>query len=97
MTTGTSAVEGHEVRCWCCGKAYDEARVVHLGEHPEVAVCIDCARDLNRRARKREAAAVARWLHQRGDAARGAVMERGWHERPVVGRALRWINRHSPW
>jgi hypothetical protein len=24
-------------------------------------------------------------------------MSRGWHERPVIGPALLWINRHVPW
>jgi hypothetical protein len=24
-------------------------------------------------------------------------MARGWHNRPVIGPALRWINQHLPW
>jgi hypothetical protein len=22
---------------------------------------------------------------------------RGWHQRPVIGPALQWLNRHLPW
>jgi hypothetical protein len=24
-------------------------------------------------------------------------MARGWHQRPVIGPALRWLNRHMSW
>jgi hypothetical protein len=36
-------------------------------------------------------------LRGTADSIRGQVMSRGWHERPVVGPALKWINRHAPW
>jgi len=24
-------------------------------------------------------------------------MARGWHQQPVIGPALQWLNRHLPW
>ena len=31
-------------QCWCCGNTDDSALMVHLGNHPEVALCRGCAR-----------------------------------------------------
>ena len=41
------------VECWCCGSSFPEEQVVRLGQHPEAAVCLDCALFLNRRALQR--------------------------------------------
>lgn len=85
--------------CWCCGGEYAEERLVRLGAHPEVAVCLDCARYLKRRAvarddeHRRSPQAVARGgiAH-----ARRWVIERGWHRRGRLGAFLRWLNRFLP-
>ena len=31
-------------QCWCCGRVDDPSLMVHLGNHPEVALCRGCAR-----------------------------------------------------
>lgn len=98
----TAAAE-HETmsptKCWCCGSTYPEDDLVHLGEHPEVAVCLGCSQWLRRRAvRRRGAGRRSPAVRIRGviDGVRGAVIERGWHERGVLGRLLRRIDRYLP-
>jgi hypothetical protein len=36
-------------------------------------------------------------LRGAAESVRGQVMARGWHQRPVIGSALQWLNRHLPW
>jgi len=88
-----------ETRCWCCGTGYPEAELVRLGQHPEVGVCLGCARWLRRRAvqryDERHPSPAAR-LRAGVDAVRTTVIRKGWHERGVVGAALRWIDRRLP-
>lgn len=97
MAPETAVGAADTVACWCCGARYPEQGVVRLGNHPEVAVCIHCAHYLKRRARAREASVTAQRLRGKADAVRGAVMERGWHDRHVLGKALRWVDKHLPW
>ena len=72
---------------------------VHLGNHPEVAPCLGCARFVANRAREIEdrertgPAVRARDLMRR---ARRTVVEHGWHDKPIVGPVLRWLGRHTP-
>jgi hypothetical protein len=85
--------------CWCCGLALDSDPVVRLGRHPEVTLCTRCARWLAKRADEVEdsersgLAVTARNALRRG---RQAVIQRGWHNRPVVGRMLRRLGRWLP-
>jgi MerR family transcriptional regulator, Zn(II)-responsive regulator of zntA len=90
---------GSEVtpHCWCCGRTYLDNDLVHLGEHPEVAVCAGCARYLNRRAHKANASVTSRPLYVTAEKIRDAVMARGWHEHPKIGPSLKWLDRHMPW
>jgi hypothetical protein len=87
------------VRCWCCGQRRPAESVVHLGEHPEVAVCLNCAHFLHQRARsiedaqRRSAAARAR---DGVRAVRQLVIARHWHEKPVIGPLLRWLGARLP-
>ena len=86
-------------RCWCCGQAYPEADLVRLGQHPEVGVCARCAHWLHRRAQERideHQPGPAAWARGGVRRVRAAVMHRGWHDRPLVGPLLRWIDRHLP-
>lgn len=45
---------GGGAECWCCGHDYSAERLVHLGSHPEVGVCLRCAHFLHRQAGQRE-------------------------------------------
>jgi hypothetical protein len=87
------------VECWCCGQRQKSEAAVHLGNHPEVSVCLRCAHFLHRQAIGREDALrrspVAR-LRDVMRLARDAVMRRRWHQRPLIGGALRWLGRHLP-
>ena len=88
-----------EMVCWCCGMSAGQARFVHLHAHPEVAVCISCARWLGTSAREledRSRTGLAVRVRGRLRRARRFVMDHGWHDHPVIGRPLRWIGRHTP-
>ena len=93
----TATVQASGSRCWCCGKIRSEDSLVRLGSHPEVGVCIDCVQFLRRRAGDRQATVMRQTLRGAAESVRGQVIQRGWHQRPVVGPALRWLDRHSPW
>jgi hypothetical protein len=71
--------------------------LVHLGNHPEVGICISCVHFLRRRARDKQATVMRQTLRGAAESVRGQVMARGWHQRPVIGPALQWLNRHLPW
>ena len=86
-------------QCWCCDATDDPARMVHLGNHPEVALCLGCARWAAKEAgeiedRGRTGAGVrARDLFR---AARHGVVRRGWHRSRLFGAPLHWIGRWFP-
>jgi hypothetical protein len=93
-----SASDG-EVACWCCGALRAPAFVVHLGNHPEVAVCLRCAHFLHKQARGREDALRSSPAARVRDvlrAVRWQVVRRGWHHKPVIGRLLRGLGKHTP-
>ena len=90
---------GGRVSCWCCGQEQPESSVVRLGSHPEVAVCLRCARFLHQQARGREDAlrvSPAARFRDGLRAARRLVIRRGWHQRRVIGPLLRRLGRHTP-
>lgn len=85
--------------CWCCGCTQDPNLVVHLGRHPQVAVCLQCAHFLSKRAAEVEdlsrtgaAVRVRNGLRR----VRAVVIQRGWHQHPLLGRPPRWLGRHTP-
>jgi hypothetical protein len=85
--------------CWCCGSLNDPERMVHLGNHPEVALCLGCARWTAKEASEIEARDRAGPLvlaRDRFRSIRRRVVDRGLHRHPVIGRPLRWIGRHLP-
>jgi hypothetical protein len=97
----TSAPEKVAVRsdCWCCGAGYAEADLVRLGQHPEVGICLGCARYVYRqRTQRLDRGRVSVPARVRAviRAGRTAVIHRGWHHRPVLGWLLRRIDRHLP-
>jgi len=44
MSPETQAAAGRtgEIGCWCCGRATSQQALVHLSNHPVVAICINC-------------------------------------------------------
>jgi hypothetical protein len=70
-----------------------------LGSHPEVAVCLGCARFLQRRAAEREdelRPSRAKRVRAVVRGTRAWVIDRRFHRLPVAARVLRWIDRHLP-
>lgn len=73
--------------------------MVHLGNHPEVAMCCPCARWAAKQAweiEDREKTGVLVNLRDLFRHLRRDVVDRGWHRHPVLGRPLRWLGRHLP-
>jgi hypothetical protein len=99
MIADTQKVEGQrdEGTCWCCGQQKSEDTLVHLGQHPEVGICISCVQFLRRRAKDKQATAMRQTLRGAAESVRRHVIKRGWHQHPVIGPALQWLNRHLPW
>jgi hypothetical protein len=102
MTTAAAATESdaaEPLECWCCGSAYPESDLVRLGRHPEVGVCLPCAHFLHQQARGREDAqrrSPATRLRDVLRAGRRRVMHLRWHQKPLIGRPLRWLGRRLP-
>jgi GNAT superfamily N-acetyltransferase len=88
-----------QAECWCCGQHQPSAEMIHLGNHPEVILCLGCAHFVHKRAQAREDATrsspIARardWLR----AGREYVIRRQWHHKPVIGPVLRWLGPRLP-
>lgn len=85
--------------CWCCGATRPPVEMVHLGNHPEVALCVRCCRFAAKQAWEIEdrgrvdPLALAR---QQLRGVRRAVVARGWHQHPLIGKPVRWIGRRLP-
>jgi hypothetical protein len=91
---GTASEQG---RCWCCDQPYLPDEMVHLGTHPEVTVCLGCARHLNRRAALLPGRTTPmRLLRRVAQGARDWVLARNLHERRFLGPFLHWLDRHLP-
>jgi hypothetical protein len=99
MTTAAETMAAFNVECWCCGSTFAESDLIRLGQHPEVGICLGCARYLYRRRTERLDRATpspATRLRAGIRAVRAAVVARGWPDRAGVGRFLRWIDRFLP-
>lgn len=86
-------------QCWCCGAIEDPTKLVHLGNHPEVGVCTRCAHSISKWASEiedRSRTGLSVRARDRFRQLRRIVVERGWHQHPLIGRPLRWIGRHTP-
>jgi hypothetical protein len=102
MSAIRTAVEDAELspsQCWCCGVIDDPARQVHLGDHPEVALCIRCAHSVSKWAWEIEDQAktgpIVRARDRFRELRRG-VIRRGWHRSRLVGAPIRWIGKRLP-
>jgi hypothetical protein len=85
--------------CWCCAQEQASENMVHLGEHPEVEVCLPCAHFLHQQARGREDqqkhSPMAR-LRDGMRSLRELVLRYGLHRKPVIGPILRWLGPRVP-
>ncbi|TWP36823.1 hypothetical protein [Leekyejoonella antrihumi] len=87
------------IQCWCCGTVDAPDRMVHLGNHPEVHLCLRCAHFVHKQAweiedgGKRGPAVLAR---SRFRSLRAGVVRRGWHQNRFIGGKLRWLGRYLP-
>jgi hypothetical protein len=85
--------------CWCCGSLNQGDRMVQLGIHPEVVLCIPCAHFVHQRAweieddGKRGPASFAR---DQLRSLRAEVVRRRWHHNRLIGGGLRWLGRYLP-
>ena len=85
--------------CWCCGQEQAAEDILHLGEHPEVEVCLPCAHFLHQQARGREDAQTRSPTARVRDGMRSLrelVMRYGLHHKPVIGPVLRWLGPRVP-
>ena len=86
-------------QCWCCGSIDDPARMIHLGNHPEVGMCRPCARWAAKEAWEIEdrdkTGLLVNWRDRFRRLRRG-VRDRNWHRHPVFGRPLRWLGNRLP-
>lgn len=100
-----TAVAGGELReptsaqCWCCGMTAPSDSMVHLGNHPEVVICVRCAHSVATWAweiedRSRSEPLVT--IRDQFRVLRKAVVRRGWHHNPVFGGPIRWIGKRLP-
>lgn len=99
MTVAEETFQPSAPVCWCCGGEYDDRDLVRLGAHPEVGVCLGCAKYLQRRAAAREdelRPSRAARLRAAVRSVRDWVVRHRWHDLPVVGSVLRRIDRHLP-
>jgi hypothetical protein len=92
-------VDMSPAQCWCCGAIDEPERLVHLGNHPEVVLCIGCAHSVSKWAWAIEDRTKTGPLAMARDgfrAVRRDVIRRGWHRSPLVGGPIRWIGRRLP-
>ena len=99
IDTVTDEHDEGNVVCWCCDRIDSPHRMVHLGNHPEVLLCLQCAHFVHQRAWKiedegrRGLAAVARDGFR---SVRAEVVRRGWHRNKFIGDKLRWLGKYLP-
>jgi hypothetical protein len=100
--TAQTAIEDEQARpsqCWCCGCSGAADRMVHLGNHPEVELCLRCARSVAKWAdeiEERDRHGLAVRARDQARRVRKSVVRHGWHNAPVIGPALRWLGRRTP-
>ena len=85
--------------CWCCGTPQPREGMLHLGNYPEVNVCVPCAHFLHKQANGLEDEARNGIGPRTRDVVRRArrgVVGRGWHRSPIFGRPVTWIGRRLP-
>jgi hypothetical protein len=85
--------------CWCCGSIDDPTRMIHLGNHPEVMLCVRCGHWAAKQAWEiddRGKTGPFVLARDRFRALRRSVIEHGWQDNRALGRPLRWIGKRLP-
>lgn len=99
IVTAVDLNDEGRVWCWCCGSTDSPDRMVHLGDHPEVHLCLQCAHFVHQQAweiedvGKHGPAAFARDQFRN---LRAEVIRRGWHHNKFIGGKLRWLGKYLP-
>ncbi len=85
--------------CWCCGSPYPSADLIHLDAHRETVVCLQCSTYLGRRSKAAYDAlhpTLGGHLRVVVSVGRNQVIRLRLHERQILGKLLRTIDRHLP-
>jgi len=97
-----TAVDPHEqgeVDCWCCDTSDAPERMVQLGNHPEVHLCLQCAHYVHQQAWQIEDEGTrgpAAFVRDRFRNLRALVIRKGWHNNRFLGGRLRWLGKYVP-
>lgn len=97
--TASDAQQDAGSQCWCCGTVGDPLRMIRLGDHPEVQLCVRCARWAAKQAWEIEDRARTGPLviaRDRARLLRRRVIEHGWQHNRLLGGAVRWLGRRLP-
>lgn len=73
--------------------------MVHLGNHPEVALCVRCAHWAAKQAweiEDRGKGGPLAFARAQFRGLRRHVVEHGWQHHPVFGGPIRWLGKHLP-
>jgi hypothetical protein len=76
-----------------------ENAMVHLDNHPEVTICTRCAYSIKNWAWEIEDRSHGGHAARARDAFRRLrrhVIQRGWHQRRLIGGPLKWLGRRLP-
>lgn len=96
VSTGTDSTTAW---CWCCGSSDRPDRMVHLGDHPEVRLCLACAHFVHQQAWRIEddgQPGPAAFARRRLRSLRASVIRRRMHQNKLVGGTLRWAGKYFP-
>lgn len=97
-----TAIDSHdkgEVECWCCATSDVPERMVQLGNHPEVHLCLRCAHYVHQQAWQIEdegKRGPGAFVRDKFRNLRAEVMRRGWHHNRFIGGRLRWLGKYVP-
>ena len=103
MSTARTAVEDANApdayECWCCGAVHAPNQMVHLGNHPEVHICVRCAYSVRSWAGEIDDRNKTGLGVKARDAVRRVrkyVIRRDLHLNRWLGPPLRWLGRRLP-
>ena len=97
--TAVDADDSGGVQCWCCDITDSSDRMVQLGNHPEVSLCLRCAHYVHQHAweiEDREKTGPATLARNYFRNLRAEVIRHGWHQNRFIGGKLRWLGKHLP-